>query len=221
MQGNGAAPRPKDVKKTCLAALLFLASCTAALPPPAPPAPPPSKEEVIKILEALENSFYDHWGAVEKTADFGRLGAAHVPVLRELADANGDHALMAFRVLARLAPREEFSREARGFLYASAMARERDFVRWGVISEDNLLPAVYGQELLSLGAAAEAPLRRLLTDHRSAPVNGNIRLRDDRVCDYAWVFLAKILGRPFKYDPNPYNRDPQIRAMDLWFDRRR
>ncbi len=207
---------------------LLLASC-AAPPPPAPAAPPPPDPAALRIearaaLVALERSFYDHWGSVERTAAYGKLRPAHVPFLRELVDANGEHALMALRVLSRLAPEEGFSAEARAIVYARVLERETNFARWGVISPSGFLPGVYGAELLALKAAAGPHLQRLLVDRRRAPVVGGegertSRAQGDRVCDYAWVLLATIFDRPLAYYEDPRLRDEQIRQLDLWLDR--
>ena len=47
------------------------------------------------------------------------------------------------------------------------------------------------------------------------------RIQGDRVCDYAWIFIATIINRPFSYHPDPTRRDPQIKELDLWLDRQR
>jgi len=39
------------------------------------------------------------------------------------------------------------------------------------------------------------------------------------VCDYAWLFLAAILGKPVVYEDDPDLRDARIRALDLELDR--
>jgi hypothetical protein len=211
-------------------ALLLLASCASPPPPrPAPPAEPDPaalRAEARAALVALETAFYEHWGSVEKTAPYARLRPDHVPYLREVADANGEHALMALRVLERLAPAERFSDAAKAILYASALERETNFARWGVISPRGFLPGVYGAELLKLKAASAPFLQKLLADRRRAPVVGGegertSRAQGDRVCDYAWVFLATIFDRPLAYYEDPSLRDDQIRKLDLWLDRRR
>ena len=206
---------------------ILLASCAAPLrPPPSAPEPAQSKSEVEAILAGLERSFYSHWGAVEATPEYARLREGSVPLLRGIADANGEHALMALRVLARRAPQEEFSPEARAILYAAAFTREHNFVRWGVISPSGFLPGVYGVEFIRLGETAAPYLKGSLRDTRRArvecasgePVN---RAQGDRVCDYAWVFLAQIFDRPLAYHADPLRRDPQIRELETWLDRRR
>jgi hypothetical protein len=212
----------------------FLASCGPRLDPrpEAIPVDPALlhgtwRAEVEEILAALEKSFYRHWGSVETTAEYGRLRARdHAWILRQVADANAEHALMAVRVLAKLAPEERFSDDARAILYVSALEREQNFARWGSISKGGFLPGVYGMELLALKAAAAPYLRRLLADKRRARVvggeaGGTNAIQGDRVCDYAWVLLATILDRPIGYHPDPEKRDPQIRELDLWLDRRR
>lgn len=210
--------------------LLFLASCAAPPAPKPAPLPPPDpavlRTEARAALAALERSFHEHWGSFEKTAAYVKLRAEHVPHLREVADANGDHALMALRVLARLAPGESFSDAAKAILYAGALERETNFARWGVISPRGFLPGVYGAELLALKGISGPYLQRLLKDARRAPVAGGegertSRAQGDRVCDYAWVLLATIFDRPLAYYEDPSLRDDQIRQLDLWLDRRK
>jgi hypothetical protein len=208
-----------------LAVALFT-GLTACGPAPRPPERAPEagrdlRAEARAVLDRLEEGFYAHWGSVERTADFRRLGPEHVPPLREETDAGGPRALGALRVLARLAPQERFSPDARAILYTAAFARENDFTRWGVIAPTGFLPGVYGQELLELGRTSMPYLRPLLRDRRRAPAPREPagRIQGDRVCDYAWIFLATLYDRPLAYHPEPLARDEQIRQMDLWLDR--
>jgi hypothetical protein len=211
---------------------LVLASCGAEAVRERPAVADPAAEEVrrgveaAEVLAALEATFYIHWGAVEGTAEYARLDGRHQGVLRGIVDANGERALMALRVLRRLSPGERFTDDAVAMVYAGALDRERNFVRWGVFGPRGFTPAVYGQELLRLGKGAAPALRGLLESRRRAPVFGDSegeranRRQGDRVCDYAWVFLALIFDRPLAYSEDPRDRDPQIRALDLWLDRR-
>ena len=209
--------------KFSAALLIGLGACAA----PAPPRPPePTRDlraEARKAVDGLEAAFYTHWGSIEKTPEFRKLGREHVPALREEADANGPRALGAYRVLRTLAPEERFSPDARAILYTTALARESDFTRWGVVAPTGFLPGVYGQEMLELGKGSTPYLRPLLADRRRAPVPGEPanRVQGDRVCDYAWIFLATLFDRPLAYHSAPDARDEQIRQMDLWLDRRR
>lgn len=203
-----------------------LASCAAPPPDPPTPAPPPipTEAEVREVIRTLDRSFSLHWGSLERTDAYRTLDARHVPLLRRIADANGEGALTAMRILDRLAPDEEFTDDARALIYTRAFSRESNFGAWGVMSGTGFLPGVYGRELLDLGRAAVKPLQRHLTDGRRARVYGGTgealnRRNGDRVCDYAWVFLATILDRPVLYDADPRRRDPHIRALDLWIDR--
>jgi len=205
--------------------LVLLASCSAPPPPPPRPDPVPLKKEVLGILEALEKTFYQHWGSVESTADYRRIRDEHVPVLRAIADSNGEGALMALRILAKRAPAERFSPEARAILYWTVFERDTLYNRWGIISKSGFLPGVYGQELLALGPAVAPFFQRSLRDQRRVAVFGaederTSRLQEDRVCDYAWVLLATIFDRPLAYHADPRLRDPQIRELDVWVDRR-
>ena len=201
--------------------LLLLASCAPSLPPaPRPASPPsPSEAETAGILSTLERAFYDHWGAVEATAPYARLSPAHVPLLRRIAEENGEPALMALRVLERLAPEETFTPEARAILYAAALSRETNFRRWGVVTPEGFLPGVYGAEMAALGEAVVPLLRDRLRDTRRAWVFGAPgeeanRLRADRVCDYAWFLLAGIRGLPLDSPERPERRDPLIRDLE-------
>lgn len=216
--------------RACFAALLMLAGgCVAAAPTPTTdaPAPPDYRREALEVLEALEASFEDHWGTLEATAPFRGLTGAHVPALKEVAGANGPQALMALRVLDRLSPAESLPRAARAQVYASALGRETRFARWGAVGPTGFLPGVYGAELLALGTAATDPLRPLLSDRRRASIRAGRaeeaanRLQGDRVCDYAWIFLATIHDRPIGYFSDPVARDEAIRRFDLWLDRRK
>jgi len=184
------------------------------------------RAEAVAILESLERSFYTHWGSVESTPEYARLKDEQIPILREIADSNGEHALTALRVLAKRAPGERFSPAAKAIIYWTVFQRETTFNRWGVISKSGFMPGVYGQELMAIGAPAAPVLQKSLRDRRRAPVVGlederTNRIQQDRVCDYAWVLLATMFDRPLAYHEDPRLRDPQIQELDLWLDRRR
>lgn len=206
---------------------LLLGGCAAPPRAPSPTAPAPDlRQEVLDVLHALETGFDEHWGSFHATAHFRRLSAAHVAPLQEVAGANGPLALTALRVLDRLAPGEAFTPAARAYIYAAALGRDVDFARWGAVGPTGFLPGVYGAELLALGKAVTGPLRPLLGDRRRAPIRAGRaeeaanRLQGDRVCDYAWIFLATIHDRPIAYFTDPADRDEAIRRFDLWLDRR-
>jgi hypothetical protein len=213
-------------QKVSLILLLALASCQAP-PPPAPTVDPDAlRKEVLPLLESLEKSFYSHWGSVESTPEYRKLRDEHVPVLRAIADSNGELALVALRVLAKRAPSERFSPAAKAILYWTAFARDPVQNRWGVITKSGFLPGVYGQEVLNLGAAAGPYFQQSLRDARRAVVFGTeegrtSRIQQDRICDYAWILLATIFDRPLAYHEDPRLRDPQIHDLDVWLDRRK
>lgn len=208
--------------------ILALLTACGSPPPPKPAGPDPAalRAEAVALLESLEKSFYSHWGSVESTPEYGRLKDGQMPILRDIVDANGELALMALRILAKRAPAERFSPSAKAIIYWTAFQRETTFNRWGVISNSGFLPGVYGHELMAIGAPAGPVLQKSLRDRRRAPVVGgeeerNSRIREDRVCDYAWVMLATMFDRPLAYHEDPRLRDPQIHDLDLWLDRRR
>jgi len=205
--------------------LMLAASCGAPPPRPAAPDPAAVRADAVAILESLERSFYSHWGSVESTPEYARLKDEQIPILREIADSNGEHALTALRVLAKRAPSERFSPAAKAIIYWTVFQRETTFNRWGVIAKTGFMPGVYGHELLAIGAPAAPYLQKSLRDRRRAPVQGGeeertSRIQQDRVCDYAWVLLATMFDRPLGYHEDPRLRDPQIQELDLWLDRR-
>lgn len=215
-------------RSTALLFLLLTAGCGApAAAPSRPPDPAKGRAEAAALMESLERSFYSHWGSVESTPEYGRLREEHLPVLREIVYSNGEHALMALRVLAKRAPGESFTPAAKAILYWTVFQRDDRFNRWGVITKAGFVPGVYGHELLAIGPAAAPYLQKSLRDTRRAPVFGGAeeertsRLQADRVCDYAWIFLATIFDRPLAYHADPRLRDPQIQELDVWLDRRK
>ncbi|HLY75561.1 MAG TPA: hypothetical protein VKU80_15680 [Planctomycetota bacterium] len=204
---------------------VVLASCQAPPPPPPKADPDLRKRELVALLAALERNFYAHWGSVESTAEYAGLRDQDIPILRELADSNGEHALMSLRILAKRAPSERFSPAAKAILYWTVFARDLVYNRWGVVSKSGFLPGVYGQEVLLLGAAAAPYFQQSLRDTRRIAFFGaeeerTSRHQQDRVCDLAWVLLATIFDRPLAYHEDPRLRDPQIHELDLWLDRR-
>jgi hypothetical protein len=213
-------------QKVSLLLLVVLTSCQAPAPPAPIVDPHALKKEVLPILESLEKSFYSHWGSVESTSEYKKLRDEHVPVLREIADSNGDHALVALRVLSKRAPSERFKPEAKAILYWTVFARDPVQNRWGVITKSGFLPGVYGQEVLDLGPAAAPYFQQSLRDQRRVAVFGTeeartSRIQQDRICDYAWILLATIFDRPLAYHEDPRLRDPQIHDLDVWIDRRK
>lgn len=206
--------------------LLGLAACQTPPPPPPKPDPDARRKQVIALLSALDNGFYSHWGSVESTREYAALQESDAPVLREIADSNGDQALTALRVLGKLAPRERFSPAAKAILYWTVFARDALYNRWGLLSRSGFLPGIYGQEVLDLGAAAVPYFQQSLRDERRVGVFGTAearasRIQQDRVCDYAWAILSTMVGRPMDYVEDPRLRDLQIHDLDLWLDRRK
>ncbi len=213
-------------QKVILLLLLGLASCQAPPPPAVIVDPDALKKEVLPLLESLEKSFYSHWGSLESTPEYKKLRDEHIPLLRTIADSNGEYALVALRVLAKRAPSERFKPEAKAILYWTVFARDPVQNRWGLITNSGFLPGVYGQEVLDLGAAAAPYFQQSLRDKRRVTVFGTeeartSRIQQDRICDVAWILLATIFDRPLAYHEDPRLRDPQIHELDVWIDRRK
>lgn len=205
-------------------ALLVLSSCEASPPPRKPSDPGALRKECIALLDALERTFYAHWGSVESTREYARIRDEHLPILREIVESNQEQAPMALRVLAKRVPAESFSASVKAVIYWTAFQRDVYFNRWGVISGGRFCVGVYGNDLLGLGRAVAPYLQKSLRDTRRALVFGgeeerNNRIQEDRVCDYAWLFLARIYGRPVTYSEDSRLRDAEIRELDLWLDR--
>lgn len=214
------------VSRSLICLLGLLAACGTPPPPRVATDPGADRRELAAILESLERGFYSHWGSVESTAEYARITDAQVPLLREMADSNGEHALLALRILARRAPAERFSVSAKAIIYWTVFQRETQFNRWGLITGSGFVPGVYGAEFLALGPGIAPYLQKSLRDTRRAPVFGNgdertSRIQEHRVCDYAWVLLATLFDRPLAFHADPRLRDPQIHDLDLWIDRRR
>lgn len=212
--------------RLALILLLGLAACQAPPPPPPKVDPDARKREVLALLDSLEKNFYRHWGSVESTSEYAALRDGDLPLLREIADSNGEYALLSLRILSKRAPGEQFRPAAKGILYWTVFARDTVYNRWGVIGKSGFLPGVYGQEVLALGPAAAPYFQQSLRDRRRIALFGTederqSRIQQDRVCDYAWVLLATIFDRPLGYHEDPRLRDPQIHDLDLWLDRRK
>lgn len=106
----------------------------------------------------------------------------------------------------------------RAATYAQNLADVHWFNAWGQPEEK---PSETGQALIDLGVAAIPALAPLLDSRRPAQSYGSeeatiSRQKAYRVCDYAWMFIARIERNPGPlpvFSQRPEERDPMIDAM--------
>ncbi len=103
----------------------------------------------------------------------------------------------------------------RAAIYVDSLARSTCFNTWGVPGSKLEEPA---KALASLGDAAVAALKPLLSDRRSAPLWGSAAATasaeaGNRVCDYALVLVCEATGRVYKYGVSPRERDREIERL--------
>jgi hypothetical protein len=145
------------------------------------------------------------------------LGPAAIEVVKPRVLAQDDTALLALEAL-RAASREAYDllpSELRARTYASALARNAFYNTWGL---PGFQLSDTAEALIALGKDALPALRPLLRDQREAPLSGSkdattSRMYANRVCDYAWVLISEILGRPYEYALDPAARDQSIASL--------
>jgi len=147
------------------------------------------------------------------------LGQKATPLLRARATSKGPSALLALEALRGADPAAYAALPAseRAAIYVEALRSSVYFNAWGA---PGLRISDTAQALVALGEPAAAALRPLLGDQRPAPLSGSNSATysstyGNRVCDYAWVFLSEIDKRPYRFDPDPAERDKQIAAYKL------
>jgi hypothetical protein len=131
------------------------------------------------------------------------------------------NALLLLLALRREAPDAYASipADARAHVLAAAL-RERALLNdFGWIGERGAgHDREAGQAVLELGEAAVPALRPLLDDRSEAPLEGSeeATLAEElglRRADFAYRFLARILGREPEFDNDPAVRDEQIARL--------
>lgn len=152
-----------------------------------------------------------------------RLGTDASSLLLQHVAAKGETAFLSLEALREADPTAYHSLpvQQRVSIYMKILRSNIFYNAWG-------LPGYQLTEtshaLISLGDAAISALKPLLTDQRLAPVSGSedattSTMYGNRVCDYAWVFISEILGRPYNYSTDTRERDVQIvdlrRTLDL------
>ncbi len=205
------------------------------------PEPPPAAIEPMARVEQTQDrgqrtrkemqamSLSDLAGRLQKDALSGRepfnsmayrevvrRGRKAAPELVGSIDSGGREQLLTLLAGWRL-DRDQYSRvpaKRRVSILTESLANAKSFNTWG-------LPHIYwedaAQALIFEGEAARAPLGRLLTDKRAAPVWGSEEAIESqaygfRVCDYAWALLLAIDGEQVGIPRESAQRDALIAA---------
>lgn len=163
--------------------------------------------------------------AVDEIPPFGarsvslarELGPRARGLLVEKVRSGGCSAFLALEAL-RESDAEAFDRlsaEGRAQIYVDALRRNAFFNAWGVPGYN--LTAT-SRALIALGEAAVSTLAPLLPDKSKAPLEGSrdattSAIYQNRICDYAWLFLSEIRGLAYTYSRNPADRDRHIGSL--------
>jgi hypothetical protein len=142
---------------------------------------------------------------------------ATVAWLRANPTADGILALLALR---REAPGAYASipPATRARILTAAMRDRAALNDFGYIDEDGGYDREAGRALLELGDAAVAPLAEELDDVNPGQLEGSeeatlTEIYGLRRADFAYRFLARILGDQPEFDPDPAVRDTHIAAL--------
>lgn len=144
-------------------------------------------------------------------------GPKATPVLMRHIKAGKTTALLALEAL-READFESYDSippSERVEIYARALKNSNYYNAWGLPGHQLTATA---RALIALKVAAIPSLQSLLADRRSAPLEGSqdattSAMYRNRVCDYAWIFLAEIKNQHYEYSQSPEVRDAAIEAM--------
>lgn len=103
----------------------------------------------------------------------------------------------------------------KALIYAGQLAGNTFFNSWGVPGYQLTDTSA---ALIATGRDGIAALQPLLDDTREAPLSGSqdattSAMYANRICDYAWVLISEILGRPYIYAQDPAERDRQIAEL--------
>ncbi|HBB87626.1 MAG TPA: hypothetical protein DC047_08440 [Blastocatellia bacterium] len=146
-----------------------------------------------------------------------KMGSAAAPVLLEQINPQGEASFLALEALREAAPEVFHSLPSRlcADIYAEALRTGDFYNTWGVPGHQLTDTA---NAFIGLGETAVAVLRPLLDDKRDAPLSGSheattSKIYGNRLCDYAWVLISEIMGRPYVYSQDPAERDQAIQAL--------
>ena len=140
-----------------------------------------------------------------------------VQYIRDHPDESSYHVLLALR---RAGP-PEYARipdAVKAAVLTAALARLIYLNDWGYLDPREPYDGEAAQALLEVGAAAAPLLAPLLDDARPAPLFGSetatmSSMYGYRRSDFAYRYLAKILGLAPGFDADPRRRDPDIAAL--------
>lgn len=145
------------------------------------------------------------------------LGNAATDLLLEQIHARGDTAFLALEAL-RVSDPPAYAAipgVERAEIYAATLRTNIFYNTWGV-------PGYHLTEttraFLDLKDDAIAQLLPLLADQRPAPLSGSqdattSTMYQNRVCDYAWVFICEIRQLPYAYSRDPKEPDRSIEEL--------
>jgi hypothetical protein len=174
------------------------------------------------LVDALIDDSREHrllgQSAAYRDASFDAAGAAAAAgQVRARPDASSYLLLMALR---RAAPEAYASIPVsdRAAVLVDALRTQRNLNDWGYIEDSGSYDGPAARALLELGDAAAEPLRGLLGDDRPAPLMGSEpgALADAyryRRRDWAYHYLARLLGREPAFPRDPVERDREIEAL--------
>jgi hypothetical protein len=163
-------------------------------------------ERLLAQSEAYEDAAFD-----PATAE---IAAREVT---ERSDASAFHLLMALRDAAPAAY-EALPASVRAAVLVDALRTQPELNDWGYLEPGGGYDGPAATALLETGDAAIAPLRALLDDDAPAEMTGSeiaemaYRLRYRRK-DFAYRYLALLLGREPAFEPDPAERDRAIAAL--------
>jgi len=145
------------------------------------------------------------------------LGSEATDLLLPEIEARGETALLALEALREADPARYASLvgSERANIYVDALKNNVFYNAWGSPAHQLTSTA---RALIALGQDAVAALKPLLTDCRPARLEGSqdattSTMYRNRLCDYAWVFISEIMGRPYVYAQDPAERERAIQAL--------
>jgi hypothetical protein len=146
-----------------------------------------------------------------------QLGRQATNLLRGEIEARGDTAFLALEALreADQAGYNSLPARERAAVYVDALKKSVFYNSWGL---PGYRFTATTDALIALGEEAIRALKPLLSDCRTAPLSGSedattSTIYGNRLCDYAWVLISEIMGRPYLYSRNLAERDRAIGAL--------